>query len=458
MSCCVFSQKADSLINLIDKSANDSNKVKLQLKVSSLLQGSDVTRALFYAERAIDLARKLNTPRLLVRATNNAGHLYDYVNFSEKAIIYHQNAIAICEKNHLVRELGDSYNWLGGVFYNKGNYDLAAHNWIIALKLRQQTGNKTGIAGSLNNIGEVYRLKGNADTALRYYRKAVSMNEVLNDKHFLSINYSNIGLVYQSQKKYEQAEEAFTKALDYAQQVNNTEQLALVNNSFGNYFLELGDYQQAYNYYTRGLNFASSCASMVEKASAYKGLALAGRGLKLPVEAFENFTKYQAINDTLNNLEKNRQVIDIGVRYETEKKERELEQLKSEKSISELTERHKQVLIYVLLSGLVFLLIMAVALFYNNRSRRKLNTQLNDRLSEINKSINYAKKIQNTLLANENFMRQTLPNHFIFYRSKDIVSGDFYWASSVNTLQKAESIPGSNPTVGRELFYLAVCD
>ena len=60
---------------------------------------------------------------------------------------------------------------------------------------------------------------------------------------------------------------------------------------------------------------------------------------------------------------------------------------------------------------------------------------------EMTDSINYAKIIQNTLLAQKETLIQHLPEHFVLFAPKDIVSGDFYWATEQN-----------------DKFYLAVCD
>ena len=60
---------------------------------------------------------------------------------------------------------------------------------------------------------------------------------------------------------------------------------------------------------------------------------------------------------------------------------------------------------------------------------------------EIIDSMNYAKRIQHTLLANDKFLNKYLPNHFILFKPKDIVSGDFYWATKNETH-----------------FYFAICD
>jgi len=60
---------------------------------------------------------------------------------------------------------------------------------------------------------------------------------------------------------------------------------------------------------------------------------------------------------------------------------------------------------------------------------------------EIIDSINYAKRIQYALLANANFLKGQLKDHFVFFKPKDIVSGDFYWAAEHHNR-----------------FYFAVCD
>ena len=47
-------------------------------------------------------------------------------------------------------------------------------------------------------------------------------------------------------------------------------------------------------------------------------------------------------------------------------------------------------------------------------------------------SIVYAKRIQNSILPNEKFIKKLFPKSLLFYSPKDVVSGDFYWASENN--------------------------
>jgi ligand-binding sensor domain-containing protein/serine phosphatase RsbU (regulator of sigma subunit) len=67
--------------------------------------------------------------------------------------------------------------------------------------------------------------------------------------------------------------------------------------------------------------------------------------------------------------------------------------------------------------------------------------EIEEKQKEILDSIHYAKRIQNTLLAHQDFLNENIPQNFVYFNPKDIVSGDFYWATK----------HGNN-------FYLAVCD
>jgi serine phosphatase RsbU (regulator of sigma subunit) len=53
---------------------------------------------------------------------------------------------------------------------------------------------------------------------------------------------------------------------------------------------------------------------------------------------------------------------------------------------------------------------------------------------KIEDSIRYAYQIQTAILPDDTYLKTLLPNHFIFYQPKDIVSGDFYWATERENL------------------------
>ena len=55
---------------------------------------------------------------------------------------------------------------------------------------------------------------------------------------------------------------------------------------------------------------------------------------------------------------------------------------------------------------------------------------------EITDSIHYAKRIQRAILPNEEHVNAAVPEHFILFKPKDIVSGDYYWSSVLKSENK----------------------
>lgn len=69
---------------------------------------------------------------------------------------------------------------------------------------------------------------------------------------------------------------------------------------------------------------------------------------------------------------------------------------------------------------------------------------------DITDSINYAKRIQEAILPTDEEMNEVFDDCFVYYRPKDIVSGDLYWANTVTTT------PPGQP--GRKLSLIAALD
>lgn len=90
--------------------------------------------------------------------------------------------------------------------------------------------------------------------------------------------------------------------------------------------------------------------------------------------------------------------------------------------------------IYLLVTGLIIIIaIIAIRLLRQNKRTNKILKSQNAIIEEKNKnitdSINYAKRLQNAILPPADLVKHILPEHFILYQPKDIVSGDFYWVS-----------------------------
>jgi len=91
------------------------------------------------------------------------------------------------------------------------------------------------------------------------------------------------------------------------------------------------------------------------------------------------------------------------------------------------------------------MLILAIFIFKSYHQKRKINNLISSQKLEVEKqkhsveknqkqiidSINYAKRIQTSMLPSETILKKAFPQSFIMYKPKDIVSGDFYWFYSI---------------------------
>lgn len=111
--------------------------------------------------------------------------------------------------------------------------------------------------------------------------------------------------------------------------------------------------------------------------------------------------------------------------------------LKDKPGIIELSEEMKNAQGVISIVNL-FILFVTTILFFIFFRRENLLFQkailkqkdiIEEKQKEILDSINYAKRIQFSLLASENLLNQNLPEHFVLFKPKDVVSGDFYWAT-----------------------------
>ncbi|MBI4931427.1 MAG: hypothetical protein HY841_11730 [Bacteroidetes bacterium] len=85
----------------------------------------------------------------------------------------------------------------------------------------------------------------------------------------------------------------------------------------------------------------------------------------------------------------------------------------------------------LLFAGLLIFLGIKLFKVENLEFNEKINLQkklLEEKNKDITDSITYAKRIQKALMASDSLLNKNLPEHFILYKPKDIVSGDFYWA------------------------------
>lgn len=92
----------------------------------------------------------------------------------------------------------------------------------------------------------------------------------------------------------------------------------------------------------------------------------------------------------------------------------------------------KSLLNYALIGIIIIIAILALVLLKRNKEKATANRELALKNKKITDSINYAERIQRSVLLAPQQIKEILPDSFIYHEPLNIVSGDFYWISRID--------------------------
>lgn len=392
------------------------------------------TLAADYTLRAIRIKELMGDKRGMAACYNNLGNIYqDQTNYKD-ALLSHIKALKLREEIKDSSGIGTSYINIALVFEAQNKLDEALFNYQKAFNAAGTVGDKFAMADALNNIGSIYTKKRNFKVALDHYNRALKLYKGSYYKMGEAVTYNGIGNVYLKNKNYNDALQYQLKGLQLHESGGFKKGSASTYNSLGEISSEMKNYNQALVYYKKALHIARELNSRDIMRDAYKNLSDIYEKLNDKDNAIHYLKLYYEEKDSLLNKENFRQIYEINTRFETEKKEKEIQLLTKDQIISEKTAKQQKIVGIALIVGLGLLGILLFSLYARYRFKQRANLLLEQQKKEIliqsrliTDSIDYAQTIQEAILPDEQKLASFLPDYFILYKPKATVSGDFYW-------------------------------
>jgi len=127
------------------------------------------------------------------------------------------------------------------------------------------------------------------------------------------------------------------------------------------------------------------------------------------------------------------------MQHEFDKQKKEQEFITKQKELEyEQKLKRQRIIRYSFIVGFILVLLFALQVLRSYQRKKRDNLLLEEQKAEIEKqkeeitdSIKYAKRIQTAILPSNELASEILPEHFILFRPRDIVSGDYYWMNKV---------------------------
>ncbi|MBI4649495.1 MAG: tetratricopeptide repeat protein, partial [Bacteroidia bacterium] len=340
-------------------------------------------------------------------ALNNIGNVFFYQCNYDEALNYYQQALKIFEEINFVPGIASALNGNGLVFEALENYEKALEYYLKALKAHEQTKNIGEIANCQNNIGNVYSKMSDYDKALEYYLKALENREKLNDKSGLAQSYNNIGIIYKIRKDYKKATGYFEMALNINIELNNLHEIALNYIAIGRNYKETQEYDIALFYISKSMEIAQKIIMKRTIQLNYETMSEIYGLMNNFQKSLEYYKLSVAVKDSIQSGEVQNQISELQIKYETEKKQREVELLTKEIDIKELQLSRSRYL-FIGLIGLVALIIV-IALLFVKQNKLKEQQKTSDARQKLLRSQMNPHFIFNSLIAIQSFIFKSEP-------------------------------------------------
>ncbi len=439
---------------------------------------------------ALKIRKDIGDQKGTATSCRHIGIVYTSLGMYDKAAEMVFSCLKIHQKIGNKKGIAESFTSMGNIYLKQGNYDRALEYYIQSLKINEELKDKRGLSSVLNNIGIVYDAKGNSGKALESYNAALGILKEMGNKNAMARAYTNIGILYRKQAKYKEALENFAGALHIVEEIGDKQGCADAQMNAGVIYFEQAKYEKALEndlaalklyeeigykegatecycnigdvYFKQnkmaeakkqlltGLEIGKQIGIKPSIASIYQSLSLVDSASGNWKEAYEYHKLFKLYTDSIFNAESAKSSGEMNARYENEKKESKILLLEKDKEKQSAlsgaeTKRHNSILIGVIC---VLTLVILFSVFMFNRWRitqrqktiiekqKKLVDEQKALVEEKNKditdSINYAKRIQQAKLPKREDILLALPQSFVFFKPKDIVSGDFYFCHKTN--------------------------
>lgn len=477
-SIAQHSNRSDYNIPSLRRVRHDTTKINILLeKIGLKYENINPDSSIYFYELALKIAQnspeamanngKLKKKFLRYQAVSYRyiGIIYRTKGLFDKAIKNYLKALKIAEKLKDKELTGIIYVNIGNVLYEQKSYSKASWYYKKSLNIDRELGNKIGISEGYMCLSRNYLAQKHYSTAMSYSQKALTIATEIDYKNGLPFCYSNIGLIHEGLKEYDEALISYQKALSIANEIEDLNAIASIYSYMANLHISMADdpsyknLDDAYNlkkvleYGDKGYKLALVLKSFSLQNSIAKCMQKANAKLGNFEEALKYADIFIATNDSIFQENKIRVTAELELKYKSKNSQLEIEKLAKDSELQQSKINKQKIVLYFLIgvSILIFtFLILLLRLFKQKKNanlaiisqRDEIVTQheklvyqnklMQEQSNLITDSINYAKRIQQVIYPSHDYLTELLGEHFVLLKAKDIVSGDFYWATRVN--------------------------
>ena len=398
-------------------------------------KGSDLDN-LLKLEKQVKEYSENGEPIKLAQTLSKMGLIYTQIKDYENAISSYKQSSSLYLQNKKLSNVRKIYSNIGFIYSDQDDYENALSYMKMALKTAVLQNNDTAISGCLTDVAYILIIEREYHVAIDQLLEALAIAQTLNHKQLIIKCYSMLMECYRALGMN-------AKFIEYQNKLNN----------FTNHINQETAKQEITDLQIQ--NKASEEIMMMQLRLDSMERRNAALEYEKKQKAFDEIREQQIAEHNQKEQEQQKQFNQL------QKQAQQAAEKAREESDKQKAAR-RQLISYLTAGGifLLLLILVAILIWRNAKKTRQLNSLLKENnmilekqskqieqwameLSETNAkisiqqqaisdSIAYAKHIQMSMLIRKDLLKKEIPQLAIFFRPRDVVSGDFYWFHKKN--------------------------
>ncbi|MFN7913201.1 MAG: tetratricopeptide repeat protein [Bacteroidota bacterium] len=406
---------------------NKSGEAETYLNIGNLYINIDKLEEALEANKiALKLSKEINDIVIQSTVLNNLGNIYQRKGDVKNAINAFSESIKIRESNGLNDGISTMIGNLANIYGSEGDLDISLKYHIKSLNICRHRDDKRGIVTSLNNIGMLHLLQHDTLKGLRLFFEALNISTSANNKKGEALAKSKLSTYYKQKGKIDSALYYIESSLAIREKIHDNSGVAKALYKIGDLYLSLNKIRMAESYLTKSYSIANKIQNIDCLQSSSNGLYRLYKTKQDPAKALQFYELYIKLRDSVLSFENRSTSIKSQLKYEYEKKvAADSIKVAEEKKISDLKLTQEKTQKNYLYVSLVIITVFGLFMFNRFRVTKKQKNIIefqkieaeqqkalvDEKQKEILDSIRYAKRIQDSLMVKEKYIKEKINKH-----------------------------------------------
>lgn len=400
---------------------------------SNYYDNSNLDEKIRLKEKALAFYKQSNSKKRQADVIKDLGELYGLTGNTDKSLSNLKESLKTY-KSINYKQLQSVYNLLSEAEIQKSDYEEALKYGLLAEKTAlAMNDNSLQLSSIYSNVGMVHYYLRQNNEAEEYWQKAIEIAKKFNDNGYVRTISANISTMLIRQRKFEEAIKfikeykakypiadqefemrenyilfstytiikQFASAKIYYEKLKNhygenaeknNNSLSLLR-SFSFYHYQTKQYADFYRTATLLDSFAKKAGNTLIQSENhlvwFKVDSTQGKYL----DAIKHYQLYKNLSDTIFKGEKSKQISNLQVAFESEKKDKNIDFLTQQSKLQEVKIANDTFIKYVFIGSIVVLALFVALLYNRSRLKQKTNKKLEIKRQQIDEQNEQLKKL-----------------------------------------------------------------